>query len=78
MVAKTSAVAVRSEPLDYPAMVQLAELVWKSGVFPDVKTAGHAVIKMMAGSELATMLMVFVLLVAGADAVSSMLRRRLS
>ena len=34
--------------------------------------------KMMAGSELATMLMVFVLLVAGADAVSAMLRRRLS
>jgi len=34
--------------------------------------------KMMAGSELATMLMVFVLLVAGADAVSAMLRRRLA
>ena len=34
--------------------------------------------KMMAGGELATMLMVFVLLVAGADAVSAMLRRRLS
>ena len=34
--------------------------------------------KMMAGNELATMLMVFVLLVAGADAVSAMLRRRLA
>jgi len=34
--------------------------------------------KMMAGNELATMLMVFVLLVAGADAVSAMLRRRLT
>ncbi|MBB5606295.1 MULTISPECIES: ABC transporter permease [unclassified Janthinobacterium] len=34
--------------------------------------------KMMAGDELATMLMVFVVLVAGADAVSAMLRRRLS
>lgn len=34
--------------------------------------------KMMAGSELSTMLMVFVLLVAGADAVSAMLRRRLA
>ena len=33
--------------------------------------------KMMAGDELATMLMVFVLLVAGADGVSAMLRRRL-
>ncbi|MGK5021302.1 PhnE/PtxC family ABC transporter permease [Janthinobacterium sp. LB2P10] len=34
--------------------------------------------KMMAGNELATMLIVFVLLVAGADAVSAMLRRRLA
>jgi ABC-type nitrate/sulfonate/bicarbonate transport system permease component len=34
--------------------------------------------KMMAGNELATMLMVFVLLVAPADAVSAMLRRRLA
>ena len=34
--------------------------------------------KMMAGDELATMLMVFVVLVACADAVSAMLRRRLS
>ena len=34
--------------------------------------------KMMAGNELATMLMVFVLLVAAADAVSAMLRRRLA
>ena len=34
--------------------------------------------KMMAGNELATMLLVFVLLVAGADAVSAMLRRRLA
>lgn len=34
--------------------------------------------KMMAGDELATMLIVFVVLVAGADAVSAMLRRRLS
>jgi len=33
--------------------------------------------KMMAGSEVATMLIVFVLLVAGADLVSKMLRRRL-
>lgn len=35
-------------------------------------------IKMMAGGELATMLMVFVLLVAAADGVSAMLRRRLA
>lgn len=35
-------------------------------------------IKMMAGGELSTMLLVFVLLVAGADAVSAMLRRRLA
>lgn len=34
-------------------------------------------IKMMAGGELATMLMVFVLLVAAADGVSALLRRRL-
>ena len=33
--------------------------------------------KMMAGAELSTMLLVFVLLVAGADAVSKMLRGRL-
>lgn len=33
--------------------------------------------RMMAGSEVATMLIVFVLLVAGADLVSKMLRRRL-
>ncbi|WP_137171956.1 ABC transporter permease [Massilia sp. HP4] len=33
--------------------------------------------KMMAGSEVATMLIMFVLLVAGADLVSKMLRRRL-
>tara|TARA_R110001599_G_scaffold64023_1_gene178364 strand:+ start:64751 stop:65614 length:864 start_codon:yes stop_codon:yes gene_type:complete len=35
-------------------------------------------IKMMAGGELATMLLVFVVLVAGADGVSAMLRRRLA
>jgi len=35
-------------------------------------------IKMMAGGELSTMLLVFVLLVAGADGVSGMLRRRLA
>lgn len=35
-------------------------------------------IKMMAGDELATMLIVFILLVAAADGVSAMLRRRLS
>ncbi|MFJ7565530.1 PhnE/PtxC family ABC transporter permease [Herminiimonas sp. NPDC097707] len=35
-------------------------------------------IKMMAGDELATMLIVFILLVAAADGVSAMLRRRLA
>lgn len=34
--------------------------------------------KMLAGGEVSTMLMIFVLLVAGADLVSSFLRRRLS
>jgi phosphonate transport system permease protein len=34
-------------------------------------------LKMLAGDELSTMLIVFVLLVAGADGVSKMLRRRL-
>jgi phosphonate transport system permease protein len=34
-------------------------------------------IKMMAGDELSTMLIVFILLVAAADGVSGMLRRRL-
>jgi phosphonate transport system permease protein len=34
--------------------------------------------KMLAGGEVSTMLLVFVLLVAGADLVSKLLRRRLA